>query len=548
MNADITPDLVKDIIQSVQKARKSLKIYAKNNPVYAKTLKDIHGKFQEYFKMNDSLKLGFRQYEIFYGQEQVYHNSRKNDNLALLFSKDGFQEIKFEKNLSQGELEDFLLIISKDYEQDSCDSDMATLFWEKDFQDISFKIEDPLLGESDNFEAKAMKELGEDASSFDKLQSVYNNSPLERESVTDVQAVSLTGSDFELLIKEIEKVPEDKLGKLIGILFELLYDSEKTEEYSDIVNYFMKCIEYSITQENISLVTEIQETLKTIIDDKNTSKEIRRVAQTVMASIGSNRIVGLIGDLLDSGRMIDKSIFLKYMKSLDSRAILPAMNVLGNLQSIHARKYFIDGLAYLGKKDLSVLYKGLKDSRWYVVRNIVYILRLIGDSAAVESLLPIAEHNDIRVKKEVIKSLGALGGTKGMSALRLCLEDNDKAVRIVALHALVDTGSEAAKRIIMEYISTKDFLNKTFNEKKEFFSVLARWKDREVYDFLVHNIEKNSLWKKSKNFENRACAAYSLGLLGNKDAIQILDKYKTVGNKILRELSSEAIKNIGHVG
>ncbi|MBI5409943.1 MAG: hypothetical protein HZA14_11305, partial [Nitrospirae bacterium] len=54
-------------------------------------------------------------------------------------------------------------------------------------------------------------------------------------------------------------------------------------------------------------------------------------------------------------------------------------------------------------------------------------------------------------------------------------------------------------------------------------------------------------WKKSKNFENRACAAYSLGLLGNKDALQILDKYKTVGNKILRELSSEAIKNIGHV-
>jgi hypothetical protein len=46
--------------------------------------------------------------------------------------------------------------------------------------------------------------------------------------------------------------------------------------------------------------------------------------------------------------------------------------------------------------------------------------------------------------------------------------------------------------------------------------------------------------------ENRACAAYGLGLLGNTDALQILHKMKGESNKLLREFSYTAIKRLEH--
>src|SRR5512135_1520377 len=144
------------------------------------------------------------------------------------------------------------------------------------------------------------------------------------------------------------------------------------------------------------------------------------------------------------------------------------MKILGELKSMHARKVVIDALIVLGTKDIATLSKGLNDSRWYVVRNIIYILRKIGDKRAVDYLLKTVRHGDMRVKKEVIRALGELGGAGVLQALRDCLDDPEIQVRSSALKALGNVRSEAAKRIIMNKISDKLFKDKDFEEKKEY--------------------------------------------------------------------------------
>jgi HEAT repeat protein len=96
---------------------------------------------------------------------------------------------------------------------------------------------------------------------------------------------------------------------------------------------------------------------------------------------------------------------------------------LGELKTIRARRSVIDALIALGKKDIQALSKGLEDHRWYVVRNIIYILRKIGDKRATEYLLKTVRHADVRVRKEVIKALGELGGREVVQTLRECLND-----------------------------------------------------------------------------------------------------------------------------
>jgi hypothetical protein len=99
----------------------------------------------------------------------------------------------------------------------------------------------------------------------------------------------------------------------------------------------------------------------------------------------------------------------------------------------------------------------------------------------------------------------------------------------------------------MDRIADREFREKDFEEKKEHFEVLSKWKDREVLDFFTETIKKKAFFfGGSKVDENRACAAYGLGLLGNKDALQILHKMKGENNKLLREFSYTAIKRLEH--
>jgi hypothetical protein len=76
--------------------------------------------------------------------------------------------------------------------------------------------------------------------------------------------------------------------------------------------------------------------------------------------------------------------------------------------------------------------------------------------------------------------------------------------------------------------------------------VLTRWKDADVFDFLMRTLNKKSFFGRSKNYENKACAIFSLGLLGNKDAMPALYKLEESGNKLLREFSHAAIKKLEH--
>jgi HEAT repeat protein len=204
----------------------------------------------------------------------------------------------------------------------------------------------------------------------------------------------------------------------------------------------------------------------------------------------------------------------------------------------------IEALIVLGKKDIQALARGLDDRRWFVVRNIIYILRKIGDKRALEYLLRTVRHGDIRVRKEVIKALGELGGREVIQTLKECLDDPDVQVRVLSAKALGSTGSEAAKKIILEKISDNMFKEKEFEEKREFYEVLSKWKDTEVFDFLVRALEKKTFFGRVKNYENRTCAAFCLGLLGNKDALPILYKHKESNNKLLMEFSYTAIKRI----
>lgn len=535
----------KDILQTLIKAKKTLRMYPQNNPIYVKTLEDAYARFNIFFDYKDNLSLKIKQNSISYDSEQLYYNPGKEDNLALFFFKDGIRELTFKRGLFRDELEEFLKVISLDFDREAVDDDVVTLLWEKDFQNIQYIVDEAFLADADeeDYGINAEHEVKEKITDVDNLMRAYADG-FKEEDVKSISIVPLTDKDLQMLVKELEKDVYDKVEKLISILLEIIYQYKERSELENAFTSLKDAMKYSMKHGNIDVLLNLLKRANDILGDPLFTEDSKNYMKMLFLYIGTEEIISLLVELLDSGIEIDERVFEEFVQFFDKNAITPLVKFLGELKTIHARKTVINALIILGRKDIPALSRGLDDQRWYVVRNIIYVLRKIGDKSAVEYLLKTVRHGDVRVRKEVIKALGELGRREVVQTLRECLNDPDVQVRIASAKSFGNIGSEAAKKIILEKISDKMFKEKEFEEKKEFYEVLSTWKDAEVFDFLIGILKKRFFFGGTRNYENKACAAYCLGMLGNKDALPILHKYRNSNNKLLSELSYTAIKRL----
>jgi len=537
---------VRDFLQAILKARKNLRIYPSNNPIYAKTVEMTYQRLASMLEYHDEVPLRFTRNEIFYGGESVFKGTSKDDNLALFFSRDGIKDLSFKGGIAMEEFQDFLEITAYDLDKEDVAEDVVTLMWGKDFHNITYTVDETMLVEEDEeqYEEHAVRQAKERAAGDDDLQRAYADALKSEEVAKDVQLVPITDADRKTLSAYKESASRDRKGKLIDILFEIQGQAESFYEFHEVTTMIANALGYSVKEGDIKSAIEVLWRSKALDEKAFTGFNPKEEVNLIYRAAESPDNIKLIGEMLDQEPGIDDQVFQEYVSFLSKDSIPQFMTILGELKSIKARKSVVNALVFLGKKDISTLVRGLSDSRWYVVRNIIYILRRIGDPKALGYLLRASGHSDPRVRKEMLKTLGEIGGQKAAASIKECLDDPEPFVRTTAARALGQIGSDFAKKSLIEKMSDKNFLNADFNEKKEFFEVLTRWNDSGVFDFLTRIVKKRVFFKRARYNELKAAAANALGLLGNPESLPALEKLRRSGNKFLSEYAYAAMKRI----
>lgn len=539
---------VTELLQIILKAKKNLRIYPSNNPIYAKTVENAFNKIEGVLEYLDEIPLRITRNEIFFAGEEVFKGVGKEDNLALFFSRDGIKELVFKSGLQQSEFQDFLEIASFDFDREDVADDVVTLMWGKDFQHITYQVDESMLVEEDEeqYEEEAVKQGKERSADDDDLQKAYQDALDSEETTKEVKLVPITDSDIRTVAKLKESAMENRTSKMVDILYEMLLQTQDFYEFHEISAIVSAALDFCIEQKNLKTAIEILWRAKTFDDKSITDFDAREELNQIFKSAESFEVIRVIGEIIDEEPGIDDAVFQEYVSFLSKDAIPHFMKILGDLKTIKARKSIVNALVFLGKKDISTLVRGLRDNRWYVVRNIIYILRKIGDPKAMGYLLKAAGHGDPRVRKEMLKALGEIGGQKAVSAVRDCMDDPEPFIRTAAARALGSIGTDSAKQVLMDRLTDKKMLAVDFNEKKEMFEVLSGWNDNQVLDFLIKTIRKFVIFNRAKHNEMKAAAAYALGLMGNKSALTPLDRMRKSGNKFLSEYAYAAIKRIEH--
>ncbi len=542
----VFPDEIKNFLQSLIKAKKNLHLYPDNNPIYIKTLDDLYNRLATLLDSQDDITLTFKQFDIFYNSELVYHNDDKQESLALFFFKDGVREISFKKGIPKEEFEDFMKIISSDFERELVDDDVVTLMWEKDFRFIQYVVDDTILLEDEGYEEMATKQVITSASSEDQILKAYEEAFGIQKTPT-INIVPLTNEDLRNIVEQIENEPLDKSDKMLILLFEMLYLADGQAEFEEITDLIKSAIKYAVEHGNLKALIHTLKSIKEITDKKLFPEKLLIILKGVEYFCNSQIIIKSFGNVLDQGIEYDEDLIQELSQVMDSSAIPHFVNILGQLNNISSRRTIIRILSELGKKDIKLLARGMSDRRWYVVRNIIYVLRQIKDRTVMEFLTKALYHPDRRVKKEAIRAVGELGDSSAVQNLRDCLDDEDESVRINAVKAMGRIESPLSRKYLLEYINNSRFNEKSFTEKRELLLALSRYRDREVVETLTRMLKKRSLFKKTKLTETKAAAAFALGVMKEKSAYNLLKRFVNDKNTLLRENAQMAIKRLGDV-
>lgn len=115
-----------------------------------------------------------------------------------------------------------------------------------------------------------------------------------------------------------------------------------------------------------------------------------------------------VGALIDAPAVWGKERYGD-IRAIVSRIGSPCVPVLLDRlaleQSMSLRRYFMECLVSLGTAARDGAVAALGDNRWYFVRNLVAVLRVLGDPAALRPLRRLLAHPHPRVRQETLRSL-----------------------------------------------------------------------------------------------------------------------------------------------
>lgn len=132
-------------------------------------------------------------------------------------------------------------------------------------------------------------------------------------------------------------------------------------------------------------------------------------------------------------------------------AAKPMLEVLAESRLRATRRIVLERLARLGNEIAPLVETRLRDSRWFVVRNMLNLLREAGCTDSLRATQRFMQHTDPRVRREAVHLL-LLNPLVADDALIAGLRDGDKTVLRVALQAARSRMPEAAVPVLAQRV------------------------------------------------------------------------------------------------
>lgn len=515
---------VNQIILAMVKTSKALRIYLPNNPVLIGFISELETKMTLHLARYGELGLDVEPFVLRYQGEQVYENREPKESMASRLHADGIRTLFFDQGVEAAELVAFLGIVG--FEHPTSDDDVVTQLWERNLQHIGYLTEDDF---SDAYLMAERAERVQQKESLDRIRQALADQPPPPPRVIPKHLLMLTGEEEQWLRAALDLEGrcnglEDVIRILAAILGEV-HDPELFADFSGILGHLTV---------NLFLAGDLGHALKVarFLDRlqklPTTPPEQRQHLAAALAGILSDSTVEVLKVALDSA---DANIQYAELKELLQILGIPSLGaiceLLGRVEKLKVRKLIVEVLVELGRADPAVFADFLNDPRWYLVRNLVLVLSLIGTPAALKMILGLISHKEQRIRREVLGFLERTGDAKAKPYILKYLRDDSSALRIKALQVLARERLPFALKPILALAGADDFQGRPFEEKKEIYLALGELGQERVMPMFRELLMKRYWFQKGNEKETVQLAVAGLARINSSSVLKALEEARS---------------------
>jgi HEAT repeat protein len=542
----------KEVVQYLTKTTKTLQIYLPNNPIHQKFINELFEKIDRHLSQYGPLRLRIKQFELFCSGQPVYENSNRMESLAFKLFIDGLRELSFHPGIEKEEVITFLEVIGKRGEGENVDDDIVTLLWEKHLVHVKYIVVDELQGD---VRAEDCKELQTVPPSPDQLREMFRQEtapqPLEAPKGVEIPSLHI----FRLTDEEIRKIKAevrgeedlDMVAELEGILFDILRIERDPVLFGEILGIIDNIFESLLLQGDFQHARKILEFFQEMLDPSmNLSQPLIEQIQKAKVQAGNPKRIGMLEPVLNECEADRLEHFLSLMMLFEPHVVPSLVELLGAVDKMKARRVLCEVLIKLGADQVDFFMTKLEDDRWYLVRNLIYIVGKIGDPKVLKSFPRLMQHKDTKIRKEALHALDMIDSPKTNDLLVKVLSDPDLSNRLFALRTLAKKKAQEALEPLMDILTSREFEEKELHEKKEIFDALGRIGGDNVVPRLRRLLEVRwSLFKNARAEEMGLCAAFALQRIGSPSAVEALREGSGSNSKPIREACIKALDLLG---
>lgn len=269
--------------------------------------------------------------------------------------------------------------------------------------------------------------------------------------------------------------PDVLLDRSADILLALIFDVDGDEYPGFAVDALEEIVGEALARGRLPLAVRILSSLGAALPrgGDGAREHARRVAlfrRRVAGRTHVSLVAGLLRQEVGSEQVAPAAEYLRLVTREGGEEF---MTLLADERDRRVRARMCQVLARVGSSVIPSLLPRLDDKRWYVVRNVVYILGRIGHESTFMSVVSALDHAHPRVRIEAVRALGLIGGAMAAGPLVRCVTDPDPTVRRAVVKALGELRSDDAVPALRDLVTARAEAPDDWVVKQDAVSALA---------------------------------------------------------------------------
>ena len=537
---------LRDLILSLGKGLRASRQYPPEHPIPQQFKHIFRDQLARFFEHSDRICLSVTIDGFDAGDETVFRGPTNSDNIAHIMHRNGIRLLEIQPSINANEIDAFFDAFVTCSSQGDEPQDIVNCFWKASFENIRYEVIDSfetgeVSGMFPEFSADQSQHTfaGTRASYIPGSKISWSNSshaPLAQAEQTHQMMVQAFGEPDKLSTVEQQAlagmISEDRAKntkrEVVDLLIQLCSENSGPQDMRLTAEALQSTFDRLIGDANFLTLCDIIISVRRLLElDEFESHVVKKRLKEFEARCGDSVRLKMVTNILNTKTDVDLSSVESYLSLLGWESLNNLLWMLGELSQYPARKMVCDLLVKKGFEKIDILGSAVYDSRWYVARNVVWVLGEMKTLQAVPFLTKAAKHNEPRVKTEVIKALGKLGGDKAAGVLQTMLRDESEKIRLYAARELGQNHSRAACQGLTDVVREKDFPDSPPAEMRQILEALVTCGSEESLAVCAEILSKTALFNKARLHRFQEAIIAALAYSPRQQATEMLDRLST---------------------